>query len=75
MNGKKAKAIRRLAKAHGHFKNEPEYKVKETKKVVYAPDKNGLMKAHQVSRFTVINTSKLVYRRMKAAYIAGLLAV
>ncbi len=75
MNGKKAKAIRRLAKEHGHFKKEPEYKVKETKKVVYAPDQNGLMKAHQVSRFTVINTSKIVYRRMKAAYIAGLLAV
>lgn len=75
MNGKKAKAIRKLAKAHGHFKTEPEYRVKETKKVVYYTDKDGSKKATQVSRHTVINTSKIIYRRMKAAYKNGELGV
>lgn len=75
MNGKKAKAIRRLAKAHGHFKKEPEYKVKETKKMVYYNDKDGKPQAQQVSRFTVYNASRTVYRRMKRAYNDGLIAV
>ena len=75
MNGKKAKAIRRLAKEHGHFKNEPEYKVKETKKVIYVTGKDGNPQAEQVSRYTIINTSKIVYRRMKQAYNNGQLAV
>ena len=75
MNGKKAKAIRRLAKQHGHYKTEPEYRVKETKKVMYVTDKDGNPKAQQVSRYTIINTSKIVYRRMKQAYKQGLLAV
>ena len=75
MNGKKAKAIRRLAKAHGHYKTEPEYKVQETKKMVYFTDKNGKPQAQQVSKYTIINVNKIVYRRMKQAYINGQLAV
>ena len=75
MNGKKAKALRRLAKAHGHFKNEPEYRVQETKKMVYFTDKTGKPQAQQVSKYTIINVSKIVYRRMKKAYNNGELAV
>lgn len=75
MNGKKAKEIRRMAKDAGHFKTEPEYRMKETKKVLYYTDKDGSKKATQVSRVTVINTSKIIYRRMKAAYKNGELAV
>lgn len=75
MNGKKAKAIRRLAKANGHFKTEPEYRVKTTKKMMYGIDKNGLPTAQEVQRNTVINVSKIIYRRMKQAYSEGLLAV
>jgi hypothetical protein len=75
MNGKKAKQLRRLAKAHGHYNNEAEYKVKETKKVVYYTDKDGSQKATQVSRYTIINPGKIIYRRMKAAYKNGELSV
>ena len=75
MNGKKAKQLRRLAKAHGHYKVEPEYKVRETKKVVYYTDKDGSKKAAQVSKYTVINTSRIIYRRMKQAYKNGELGV
>lgn len=75
MSGKKAKLLRRLAKQNGQFKTEPEYRVKETKKVAYYTDKDGTRKATQVSKYTVINMSKIVYRRMKAAYKAGELAV
>ena len=75
MNSKKAKAIRRLAKEHGHFKKEPEYRVKETKKIVYVTNKDGSPIAETVSRYTIINTSKIMYRRMKQAYINGQLAI
>ena len=75
MNGKKAKALRRLAKANGQYKTEPDYRMKETKKVAYYTDKDGTRKATQVSRITVINANKIVYRRMKAMYKAGELAV
>ena len=75
MNGKKAKALRRLAKANGKYATEPEYRVKETKKVVYYTDKDGSKKATQVSKYTIINANKIVYRRLKAAYKNGEIAI
>jgi hypothetical protein len=75
MNGKKAKALRRLAKQLGHYNNDNEYKVRETKKVVYYTEKDGTKKATQVSRYTIINPGKIVFRRMKQAYKNGELAV
>ena len=75
MNAKKAKALRRMATKMGHFKLEPEYKVKETKKVVYYTDKEGNSQSTIVSRFTVMNTSRVVYRRIKQAYKNGELSV
>lgn len=75
MNGKKAKLIRRMAKNMGHFKLEPEYKMKETKKVVYYTDKEGKSQSTIVSRYTIMNTSRVIYRRIKAAYKSGELAI
>lgn len=74
MNAKKAKAIRRMAKQLGYYKDEPEYRVKETKKTAYYTDREGKSQATIVSRYTVINTSRLPYRRMKQAYKNGELA-
>ena len=74
MNANKAKALRRMAASMGHFKTEPEYKVKETKKVVYYTDKEGKSQSTIVSRYTVINTSRIIYRRIKQAYKSGELA-
>lgn len=75
MNGKKAKAIRRMAKESGHFKTEPDYRVKETKKMMYFVDEKGTPRAQEVKRQTIINVNKIIYRRMKKAYINGELAV
>lgn len=71
MNAKKAKLIRRLAKEMGHFKLEPDYRVKETKKMLYGTDKNGMPIAQEVTRHTIINANRVNYRRMKKAYKNG----
>jgi hypothetical protein len=71
MNGKKAKTLRRLAKEEGKYQQEPNYKVKETEKVVYGKDKNGLPIAGKVTRYTVVNLSRIEFRRLKQAYVNG----
>lgn len=71
MSQKKVRAIRKLAKAMGHYKKEPNYKLKETKKMVYGLDKDGKPMAQQITRYTVINTSKTVYRQMLKDYHNG----
>jgi hypothetical protein len=71
MNAKKAKAIRRLAKQEGKFQLEPNYKVIETKKMIYGFDKNGKPMAQPVVRNTLINLSRIEYRRLKKAYANG----
>jgi hypothetical protein len=75
MNGKKAKAIRRMAKEAGHFKTEPDLRVKETKKMAYGLDSNGKRTVQEVTRQTLINMNRIIYRRMKKAYKNGELAV
>jgi hypothetical protein len=71
MNGKKAKLIRKLAKQEGKFKLEPNYQVKETKKMMYGTGKDGKPMAYQVSRNTVINLNRIEYRKLKKAYSNG----
>lgn len=74
MNAKKAKAIRRLAKKAGHYQKDPVYRVKEVKKVQYYTDKDGKPQSAVVTRPILYNTSRYVYRKMKAAYKNGQLA-
>ena len=71
MNAKKAKAIRKFAKAHGHYKLEPDYRVKETKKMLYEVDSKGMPMAQEVTRHTIINANRINYRRLKKAYNNG----
>ena len=71
MNGKKAKAIRRLAKQEGKFQKEANYKVIQTEKVIYGTGTNGMPTAQRVTRNTLINLSKLEYRQMKKAFKNG----
>ena len=75
MNGKKAKQIRRMAKEAGHYKTEPDYRVKTTKKMMYGVDQKGMPIAQEVQRNTLINVNRIIYRRMKQAYKNGELAV
>lgn len=55
----------------GHYKTEPDYRVKETKKIVYVLDKNGNPMAREVTRYTIINANRVNYRRMLKAYQNG----
>lgn len=71
MNGKKAKLIRKLAAEMGHYKKEADYRVKEIKKMVYGVDKNGKPMAQEVKRHTIINASRINYRKLKQAYKNG----
>lgn len=71
MNGKKAKAIRRFAKENGHYKQEPDYRVKQTKKMAYGVDKYGKPIAEEVVRNTIINVNRINYRRIKKVYKNG----
>ena len=71
MNAKKAKLIRKLAKQMGKYKLEPDYRVKETKKMVYGYDSKGKPVAQQVTRHTIINLNRIEYLRMKQAYKNG----
>lgn len=75
MNGKKAKALRRFAKENGMYSKEPEYKIKETKKIVYVPDSKGELKAREVSRYTLLNVSKIKYRNLKKMYKSGQITI
>lgn len=75
MNGKKAKEIRRMAKESGHFDTKPDYRAKITKKMMYYINDKGVPQAQEVQRQTIINVSKIIYRRMKQAYKNGELAV
>ena len=75
MNTKIAKKIRRMAKEAGHYKPEPNYQVKETKKMVYGVGKDGKPMAYEVKRHTIINANRTVYRQMKKDYNNGDLAV
>jgi hypothetical protein len=71
MSQKKVKAIRRLAKQEGKYNKEPNYKLIETKKMMYGTDKNGKPMAYPVVRTTLINLSKLEYRKMLKTYANG----
>lgn len=71
MNAKKAKLIRQLAKQEGHYKLEPDYRVKETKKMIYGKDKDGKPIAQPVTRQTIVNINRIYYRRLKKAYKNG----
>ena len=75
MNAKKAKALRRLAKANGVLKTEPDYRAKETKKMVYTLDKDGKPMAYEVKRQTIININRTAYQQMKKDYYNGDLAI
>jgi len=65
MNAKKAKRLRRQAANAGSFKKEADYKMEQSEKIVYAPDKEGVLQAHEITRTTIVNTSKIGYRQLK----------
>ena len=71
MRGKKAKLLRRLAKEQGIFKQEPDYREKQTKKMAYVTDKDGRTRAGEVVKSTIINLSRIEYRRLKAQFQNG----
>jgi len=75
MSQKKMRAVRKLAKAMGHYKKEPDYEIKETKKMVYGLDKDGKPMAYEVKKYTLINKNRTVYKQMKKAYLKGELDV
>ena len=78
MNGKKAKAIRRLFKDQlydkdGRYKTTADLRVgKEGKKMVhYIDPETKLPKTETVKRVVVINANKYKYRLDKRAYLNG----
>jgi len=74
MNGKKAKALRRLAKENGNYQKEPVYREYVTKKLAYGME-NGKQVVKEVEKITLINTSRLMYRRIKKTYKDGLFGI
>ena len=71
MNEKKAKLLRKLARQEGKFKDEPNYKVLEVKKIAYGEDKDGKPMAYPYSRYIVTNLNRIEYRKLKQAYKNG----
>ena len=72
MNGKKAKALRRLLKEDGRYKKEAEYVAgPKVKKKIHTVDASGKPQLHEVERVTLINKSKYFYRQLKKKYKNG----
>ena len=77
MNGKKAKAIRRLVKdkvydENSKYKTTSDFRVaKKTPKSIHIIDELGKPQLHKIERVTVVNANKYEYRRLKKAYKNG----
>lgn len=72
MNGKKAKALRKLLKEDGKYKREAEYvKGPTVRKTIHTVDAAGKPHLQQVERVTIINKSKYFYRQLKKKYKNG----
>ena len=74
MNGKKARALRKIFRAQGAYSEEPQYKVQKVKKIAYLPNPmTGVPIAMPVEREIIYNMSKYGYRRAKKDYAKGLI--
>lgn len=81
MNGKKAKAIRKLAESmvydeNGKYKTTPELKVlKKTPKYAYVLGGDGRPQVQVVNKITYFNANKYQYRLYKKKYKRGQLSI
>jgi len=71
MNGKKAKAIRRMCRELGHYKDEPEYVAKKHKRIAHVIQDDGSLKLQEVEKLTIVNKSRVAYRKAKRMYKNG----